>query len=66
MPTLLLVSGITLALGKGWQIFIAVGLTMWVNVGRIIRGQVLAIREMEYIQAAKALGLKNMKNYCKA
>lgn len=61
MPTLLLVFGITLALGKGfWQIFIAVGLTMWVNVARIIRGQVLALREMEYIQAAKALGLKNM------
>ena len=62
MPTLLLVFGITLALGKGfWQIFIAVGLTMWVNVARTIRGQVLSIREMEYIQAAKALGLKNMR-----
>jgi len=62
MPTLLLVFGITLALGKGfWQIFIAVGLTMWVNVARIIRGQVLAIRELEYIQAAKALGLRDMR-----
>ncbi len=62
MPTLLLVFGLTLALGKGfWQIFIAVGLTMWVNVARTIRGQVLALREMEYIQAAKALGLKNMR-----
>jgi ABC-type dipeptide/oligopeptide/nickel transport system permease subunit len=62
MPTLLLVFGITLALGKGfWQIFIAVGLTMWINVARTIRGQVLALREMEYIQAAKALGLKNIR-----
>jgi peptide/nickel transport system permease protein len=62
MPTLLLVFGITLALGKGfWQIFIAVGLTMWINVARTIRGQVLALREMEYIQAAKALGLKNTR-----
>jgi peptide/nickel transport system permease protein len=62
MPTLLLVFGMTLALGKGfWQIFIAVGLTMWVNVARTIRGQVLALREMEYIQAAKALGLKEMR-----
>ena len=62
MPTLLLVFGITLVLGKGfWQIFIAVGLTMWVNVARTIRGQVLALREMEYVQAAKALGLKNMR-----
>ena len=60
IPTLLLVFGITIALGKGfWQIFIAVGLTMWVTVARLIRGQVLAIRELEYIQAAKALGLKD-------
>ena len=62
MPTLLLVFGLTLSLGKGfWQVFIAVGLTMWVNVARTIRGQVLSLREMEYIQAAKALGLKNMR-----
>ncbi|CAN5273048.1 hypothetical protein BH20BAC1_BH20BAC1_11660 [soil metagenome] len=62
MPTLLLVFGITLALGKGfWQIFIAVGLTMWVNVARIIRGQVIALRELEYIQAAKALGLTGFR-----
>lgn len=62
IPTLLLVFGITLALGKGfWQIFIAVGLTMWVSVARLIRGQVLALREMEYIQAAKALGIKDMR-----
>lgn len=62
MPTLLLVFGITLTLGKGfWQIFIAVGLTMWVGVARVIRGQVFALREMEYIQAAKALGLKDFR-----
>lgn len=62
MPTLLLVFGITLTLGKGfWQIFIAVGLTMWVSVARVVRGQVLALREMEYVQAARALGLKNMR-----
>ncbi len=62
MPTLLLVFGVTLALGKGyWQIFIAVGLTMWVNVARIIRGQVIALRELEYIEAAKALGLKDRR-----
>ncbi len=62
IPTLLLVFGITIALGKGfWQIFIAVGLTMWVSVARLIRGQVIALREMEYIQAAKALGIKDMR-----
>ena len=62
MPTLLLVFGITLALGKGfWQIFIAVGLTMWVSVARLIRGQVLTLRELEYIEAARALGFKDIR-----
>lgn len=57
IPTLLLVFAITLALGKGfWQVFIAVGLTMWVNVARIIRGQVLALRELPFIEATRALG----------
>ncbi len=60
IPTLLLVFAITMALGKGfWQIFIAVGLTMWVSVARLVRGQVLALKELEYVQAAKALGFKD-------
>ena len=57
IPTLLLVFAITLALGKGyWQVFIAVGLTLWVNVARLVRGQVLSIRELNYIEATKAMG----------
>ena len=62
IPTLLLVFAITMAMGKGfWQIFIAVGLTMWVSVARLVRGQVMAIKELEYVQAAKALGLKDSR-----
>jgi peptide/nickel transport system permease protein len=62
IPTLLLVFGITLALGKGfWQVFIAVGLTLWVNVARTIRGQVLSIREREYVEAARALGFTHAR-----
>jgi len=62
IPTLLLVFAITLALGKGfWQVFVAVGLTMWVNVARLVRGQVLAVRELEYIEATKALGYSDMR-----
>jgi peptide/nickel transport system permease protein len=59
IPTLLLVIAITLILGKGFsQIFIAVGLTMWVEVARITRGQFLSLREKEFVEAAKALGYK--------
>jgi len=62
IPTLLLVFAITLVLGKGfWQVFIAIGLTTWVNVARIIRGQVMAIRELEYVEAARALGFSSVR-----
>lgn len=62
IPTLLLVFAITLALGKGyWQVFIAIGLTLWVNVARLVRGQVLSIRELNYVEAAKAMGFSNSR-----
>jgi oligopeptide transport system permease protein len=62
IPTLLLVFAVTLLLGKGfWQVFIAVGLTMWVNVARLVRGQVLATRELQYVEAARALGYGNSR-----
>lgn len=60
IPTLLLVIAITLAIGKGfWQIFIAVGLTMWVEVARVVRGQFLSYREKEFVEAARALGFND-------
>ncbi len=62
IPTLLLVFAITLTIGKGfWEIFIAIGLSMWVGAARLIRGQVLVLREMEYVTAAKGLGLGHMR-----
>ena len=62
IPTLLLVFAITLVLGKGfWQVFIAVGLTMWVSVARLVRGQVLSVRELEYIEATRALGYSHFR-----
>ena len=57
IPTLLLVFAFTLTLGKGfWQVFIAIGLTMCVNVARLVRGQVMAIKQLEYIEATRVLG----------
>jgi len=62
IPTLLLVIAITLALGKGfWQVFIAVGLTMWVEVARVVRGQIISTKEMQYVTAARALGYKDYR-----
>jgi ABC-type dipeptide/oligopeptide/nickel transport system permease subunit len=62
IPTLLLVIAITFALGKGfWQVFIAVGLTMWVEVARVVRGQVMSIREKEFVEAGRALGFSDFR-----
>jgi len=62
IPTLLLVFAITLLLGKGfWQVFIAVGLTMWVNVARLVRGQVMVTKELQYVEAAKVLGFSHFR-----
>jgi peptide/nickel transport system permease protein len=62
IPTLLLVIAITLALGKGfWQVFIAVGLTMWVEVARVVRGQVMSVKQMQYVTAARALGFTDYR-----
>ncbi|TNJ44720.1 ABC transporter permease [Tamlana fucoidanivorans] len=62
IPTLLLVIAITLALGKGfWQVFIAVGLTMWVEVARVVRGQIISVKEMQYVVAARALGFTDFR-----
>ena len=62
LPALLLVIAISFALGKGfWQIFIAVGLSMWVEVARLVRGQMIALKQVEYVEAAKALGFTDAR-----
>lgn len=60
IPTLLLVLSISFALGKGfWQIFIAIGIGSWVELTRIVRGEVLSIKQKEYIHAVRLLGVSN-------
>ena len=62
IPTLLLVSAITLAVVKGvWEVIIAVGLTMWVEVARVVRGEVMSVKEQQYITAARALGFSDFR-----
>jgi len=62
IPTLFLVIAITFALGKGfWQIFIAVGLTLWVEIARLVRGLVMSLRTREYVEAARSLGFSDRR-----
>lgn len=60
IPTLLLVFAIVLALGRGIGIiFVAVGLTMWVDVARVVRGQVLSLRDLPFVEAAQSMGFRS-------
>ena len=63
LPSLLIAIAISFAFQeKGlYQVFLAIGLSMWVELARIVRGQVLQIKEMEYIQAAKVLGFGDIR-----
>ena len=62
IPTLLMVIAITLALGRGfWQVFVAVGLTMWVEVARLVRGLVKSTKEELFVQAGIALGFSKLR-----
>jgi len=66
IPTILLAMGLYVSAGafipsKLLLIFMAVGLTMWVEVARIVRGQFILMREMEYVTAARSLGFGSLR-----
>ena len=66
IPTILLAMGLYISAGslienKLVMIFIAVGMTMWVDTARIVRGQFIVLREMEFVAAAKSLGFGNLR-----
>ncbi len=57
LPDLLLIILITVLIGKGaLGIFLALSLVSWVTVARIVRGEVLRLREFSYVEAARAMG----------
>ncbi len=57
IPTILLVFAIVLAFGRGIGIiFLAVGLTMWVDVARLVRGQVMSLKHIQFVEAAQSMG----------
>ena len=61
IPTLLLVIAISLSLGKGfWQVYIAIGFSVWVDVARLVRGKVISEKNKDYISASRILGFNNL------
>lgn len=61
-PSLILAMAITTALGPGLRnALLAIVLVLWPEYARIIRAQVLSIRGMEYITAARAVGVRDAR-----
>ena len=57
LPDLLMIILITVLMGRGVAgVFVALSLVSWVTVARLVRGEVLRIKEFQYVQAARALG----------
>ena len=63
IPAIMLVIAISLALqSRGvWVAFVAVGLTMWVDIARVVRGQIMGLKEKLYIEAARSMGISNQR-----
>jgi peptide/nickel transport system permease protein len=62
IPTILLVFAIVLAFGKSIGIiFLAVGLTMWVDVARLVRGQVMSLKQIQFVEAAQSMGFGTLR-----
>ncbi|PIQ95587.1 MAG: peptide ABC transporter permease [Nitrospinae bacterium CG11_big_fil_rev_8_21_14_0_20_56_8] len=62
LPDLLMIILITVLLGRGaWGIFLALTLVSWVTVARLVRGEVLRIKEYTYVEAARALGASHRR-----
>lgn len=58
VPSLLLLIALIMAMGRGpVQVCIAMGVTSWVGFCRVVRGETFKLRELDYVQAARALGV---------
>jgi oligopeptide transport system permease protein len=49
------------ALDGLFLVFVAIGLTSWVTVARLVRGQLLALKETEFVEAARAIGVSDRR-----
>ena len=60
IPSVLLIAALMLISGRGLpQLCLAVGVTSWTGLCRLVRGETMRLREMEYVQAAQALGVSS-------
>lgn len=62
IPSLLLLIALIIVMGTGtWQVCVALGVTSWVSLCRVTRGETLKLREADYVQAARSLGVSERR-----
>jgi peptide/nickel transport system permease protein len=62
IPGILFLIALIMAMGKGTlSVCIALGVTSWVSFCRLVRGETLKLRELDYVHAARTLGVKEWK-----
>ncbi len=62
IPGILLLIAMLMVMERGlWQLCVALGVTSWVGLCRLIRGETLKVKNMEYIEAARALGAGDLR-----
>lgn len=62
IPGILLLIAMLMVMERGlWQLCFALGVTSWVGLCRLIRGEALKVKSMEYIEAARALGASDLR-----
>ena len=62
IPSLLLLIALIMVMGRGpVQVCIAMGVTSWVGFCRVVRGETFKLRELDYVQAARALGASELR-----
>ncbi len=61
-PTLLLLIAMVAALQPSLMVvFVTIGVVGWAGMARLVRGQVLVVRQLEFVQAARALGARDRR-----
>jgi ABC-type dipeptide/oligopeptide/nickel transport systems, permease components len=62
LPTFLFNIMLVLVLGRSLTtIFIAIGVTSWAGMARLVRGQVLSLKQSDYVEAGRAIGASNWR-----
>ena len=54
-------NGLSIVVFGLFLVFVAIGITSWVTVARLVRGQMLSLKETEFVEAARAIGVSDRK-----